>query len=112
MKLFDTEYSYDSVDRCKEHKDYKAMMDPVSQCKECMKIWKKRCEDELGYKEIAFISAQKKAVSIDREKTYILYWEESGKCKCISTVKHNFWFTVPELEGFYTHYSMVIGGNK
>jgi hypothetical protein len=112
MELFDTEYSYEGVEKCPEHKDYKVMMYPTSKCKKCLNIWKKRCENELGYKEIAFISANKKAVSIDRDKTYVLYWEESGKCKCISTVVHNFWFTVPELEGLYSHYSMVIGGNK
>lgn len=111
MKLFDTEYNYDNIDRCTDHPTYKAMMHPISMCKKCLDIWQRRCEDELGYREIAFISAEKKAVSIDRDKTYILYWEEGGKCKCISTVKHNFWFTVPELEGLYTRYSMVIGGH-
>lgn len=112
MKLFDTEYNYENIDRCSDHNDYKVMMYPTSKCNKCLAIWKKRCEDELGYREIAFISASKKGVSIDRDKTYILYWEESGKCKCISTVRHNFWFTVSELEGLYAHYSMVIGGNK
>jgi len=109
--MFETEYEYGNIKRCSEHPDYKVMRYPTSLCKQCLEIWKKRCEHELGYREVAFISAQKKAVPIDRDKTYILYWEECGKCKCISTVEHNFWFTVPELEGLYARYSMVIGGN-
>ena len=110
MKLFDTEYEYVNTDRCKTHNSYRVMGYPTSQCPHCLALWRKRCEDELGYREIAFISAERKSVSLDRDKTYILYWEESGKCKCISTVRHNFWFTVDELELVATRYSMIIGG--
>lgn len=108
MKLFNTRYDYAGKIHCDIHPDYDVTKKPDNGCDICNRIWHHRCASELGYSKIIELSASEKSVALDGLNNYILYWEESGKCKCISSTHHNIWFTVDELEGFYTRYSMVL----
>lgn len=107
MKLFDEPYQFKNAYPCPEHKTYKVMIKPTADCKHCRSLWQQRCIEELGYREIVNIVADKKAISNVRNQNVVLFWDDSGKCIAISTEIHNFWFTVDPLESFFQKYSMV-----
>lgn len=109
MRLFTEPYQHANGSSCVSHPDYNVINPPDYKCTKCRLMWEQRCIKELGYKQMVALCAKNNDITFNVDDSYVLYWEESGKCKCISSIRHNFWFTVELLYGFHQRYSMVLG---
>ncbi|ASV44413.1 hypothetical protein PBI_SCTP2_398 [Salicola phage SCTP-2] len=108
MKFFNETYQYHDIEPCEKHPAYEVIFKPHATCEQCFDIWRKRCIDELDYRAMAYKAAENKAISSDFfDKGFVLYWNRSGECVCISLSCHNFWFTINQVEQLHFGESFV-----